>query len=252
MRPIAMLPNILTTLNIACGVWAMTLCTEGGPENIRQACWLIILAAVFDGLDGRVARWAKVSSKFGVELDSLADLVSFGATPALLIYAHCLQEMGDLGRTIVIIFAVCGALRLARFNVGAADGKSTYYFQGSPIPAAAGLMVSLVLYRLAQPVPMSPQVVACVTAYSALMMVSNFPFPAAKKTPATRTGKMLMAMLPACLLIGRFVYRQNFLFLFGLAYMASGPLWSLLRLLSGGPKNSDENAHEVSPPDTDS
>jgi CDP-diacylglycerol--serine O-phosphatidyltransferase len=226
-----MLPNILTTLNIVCGVWAMTLCFDAGPAELRQACWLIILAAVFDGLDGRVARWAKVSSKFGVELDSLADVVSFGVAPALLLYGYSLKEMGNLGRLAAIAVPVCGALRLARFNVGTGEGQSPYFFQGSPIPAAAGLLVSLVLFDLSSEVHLPATVIAGFALFSALMMVSSFPYPAAKKTPATRTGRMLQALLPAGVLLGIVVYREHFMFAFGLAYMASGPLWSLYRLV---------------------
>jgi CDP-diacylglycerol--serine O-phosphatidyltransferase len=233
MRPIAMLPNILTTLNIVCGVWAMTLCLEGGAANLAMACKLIILSAVFDGLDGRVARWAKVSSKFGVELDSLADCVSFGAAPAMLLYAYALRDLGPFGRLAAIAFTVCGALRLARFNVGAGEGQSAYYFQGSPIPAAAGLMVSAVLYSQARETPLTPEFLAGLMAYSSVMMVSSFPFPAAKKTPSSRSGRMLQALVPACILMGMLVYRQSFLFTFGLAYMASGPLWSSYRALGG-------------------
>jgi CDP-diacylglycerol--serine O-phosphatidyltransferase len=231
MRPIAMLPNILTTSNIVCGVWAMTLCFQGTPKDLEQACWLIILAAVFDGLDGRVARWAKVSSKFGVELDSLADMVSFGVAPALLLWSYSLHNLGILGRVATIAVPVCGALRLARFNVGTGEGQSPYYFQGSPIPAAAALLVSLVLFDLASPIHFSGPTIASAALFAALMMVSSFPYPAAKKTPATRTGRMLQALFPAGVLLGIVVYRQNFMFALGLAYMASGPLWSLSRVL---------------------
>lgn len=233
MRPIAMLPNILTTLNIACGVWAMTLCFQATAADLAMACKLIIVAAVFDLLDGRVARWAKVSSKFGVELDSLADMVSFGAAPAVLLYAYSLRHMGGLGRFAAIAFAVCGALRLARFNVGVGEGQSPYYFQGSPIPAAAGMMVSLVLYSQAQAQPLAPPVILGLTLYCAAMMVSSFPFPAAKKAPAGRSGRMLQALLPASVIFGILVYRQSFLAAFGLAYMASGPLWSSYRFFGG-------------------
>lgn len=229
MRPIAMLPNILTTMNIVCGFWAMTLCLA--PRDLPGACWLLILAAVFDGLDGRVARWAKVSSKFGIELDSLADALSFGAAPAMVIYAYALEELGPLGRLLAITYVVCGVLRLARFNVGATDPtpQSAYFFQGSPIPAAAGLMVSIVLYGEAQGRPLPTHWIAGITLYASLMMVSSFPFPSAKKAPKTRSGRMLMGLVPACILVGLVVFRQRFLLGLALAYMASGPLFSLTR-----------------------
>lgn len=234
MRPVAMLPNILTTLNIVCGFWAMTLALDPTDANLTRACWLVVLAAVFDALDGRVARWAKVSSKFGVELDSLADALSFGATPALLVYAYGLSTLGATGRLAATMFVVCGALRLARFNVGASSPEpaSAYYFQGSPIPAAAGLMVSLVLYGLPPNPRVDPQVVAGFAVYSALMMVSSFPYPSAKKTPRSKSGRMLQALGVSAILAGLYVYKQNFLFACALAYMASGPLFTGYRLVA--------------------
>lgn len=240
IRPIAMLPNILTTLNMACGFWAMTLCLDPTPANLTRACWLVMLAAVFDALDGRVARWAKVTSKFGIELDSLADLLSFGVTPALLAYAFGLQELGGWGRFCATMFAICGALRLARFNVGAADPKPTsaYYFQGSPIPAAAGMMVSLLLYVLQTGRALRPEVLAGFTVYGALMMVSSFPYPSAKKTPQTKSGKMFQALALASIMMGLYVYRASFLIACSIAYMASGPLFTLVRLIQSVARGS--------------
>ncbi len=241
VRPMAMLPNILTTLNIACGFWAMTLCLEavqsgssaGTEALLSKACWLVVLAAVFDALDGRVARWAKVSSKFGVELDSLADVISFGAAPALIAYTHGLADLGSAGRLAAMTFAVCGALRLARFNVGANEDKpaSPYYFQGSPIPAAAGLVVSSVLYGLGSEAPLSPMTLAGLTLYGSAMMVSSFPYPSAKKTPRTKSGRMLQAVALASILFGLRIHGHKFLFACALAYMASGPLFQGYRLL---------------------
>lgn len=246
IRPVAMLPNILTTMNLCCGFWAMTLCLDGTPDALIKACCLVILAAVFDTLDGRVARWAKVSSKFGVELDSLADLLSFGAAPAFIAYTYGLRELGAPGRLVAMAFATCGALRLARFNVGSQDEKpaSAYFFTGSPIPAAAGLIVALLLYVLVPGKPLPPEILAGFMIYASIMMVSTFPYPSAKKPPTTKSGKMLQALFLASVFFGLVVYRQNLLIAIGIAYMASGPLWSAYRFVTAALRGGTESEVE--------
>src|SRR6185436_20872397 len=112
------LPNLFTVSSIFCGFYALTLCTgETGPAQLYQAALAIFFGIFFDGFDGRVARLTKTQSQFGMELDSLADVVTFGAAPALVVYRWALQPMGILGIFIGFMFAACGALRLARFNV---------------------------------------------------------------------------------------------------------------------------------------
>src|SRR5512137_1942227 len=112
------LPNLFTVSSIFCGFYAMTLCTgEASPSQLYQAALAIFFAMFFDGFDGRVARLTKTQSQFGMELDSLADVISFGAAPGLLVYRWALQGMGLAGLVASFAFAACGALRLARFNV---------------------------------------------------------------------------------------------------------------------------------------
>lgn len=143
------LPNLFTVSSIFCGFYAMTLCAgEASPAQLYQAALAIFFAMFFDGFDGRVARLTKTQSQFGVELDSLADVVSFGAAPALLVYKWALWNLGFLGIVISFMFAACGALRLARFNVLAQrnpHGGGGRFFVGLPIPLAAGMIVSLVI-----------------------------------------------------------------------------------------------------------
>src|SRR5271165_1425679 len=112
------LPNLFTVTSIFCGFYALTLCSgDPSPAQLYQAALAILFAMFFDGFDGRVARLTRTQSQFGVELDSLADVVSFGVVPAMLLYKWALAELGLLGLLVCFSFASCGALRLARFNV---------------------------------------------------------------------------------------------------------------------------------------
>lgn len=139
--PRAAVPSFFTLMNLFSGFLAITQIHEG---RFDHACWLIVLAGFFDMLDGMLARLTNGTSAFGVELDSLSDIVSFGVAPAYLVYAFSLKEFGALGLIIAALPAVCGAVRLARFNVQF-DGEKREYFQGLPIPAQAAALVALVL-----------------------------------------------------------------------------------------------------------
>jgi CDP-diacylglycerol---serine O-phosphatidyltransferase len=142
------LPNLFTCSSIFLGFYAMTLCAgDASPAQLNQAALSIFFAIFFDAFDGRVARMTKTQSDFGVELDSLADVMSFGAAPALLSYKWALAPLGFLGFFLAFAFAACGALRLARFNVLAhrGDKGSSRFFVGLPIPLAAGTIISLVI-----------------------------------------------------------------------------------------------------------
>src|SRR5258708_25141661 len=112
------LPNLFTLSSIFCGFYAITLCAgEASPSQLYQAALAIFFAMFFDGFDGRVARLTKTQSDFGIELDSLADVISFGAAPALLVYKWALLPLGFVGVFLAFVFVACGALRLARFNL---------------------------------------------------------------------------------------------------------------------------------------
>ncbi|RKH72685.1 CDP-diacylglycerol--serine O-phosphatidyltransferase [Corallococcus sp. AB049A] len=143
------LPNLFTVTSIFCGFYAITLCSgEAEPVQLYQAALAILFAMFFDGFDGRVARLTKTQSDFGMQLDSLADVMSFGAAPALLVYKWALAPMGFWGLFISFAFMACGAMRLARFNVLAMrnpHGGGGSFFVGLPIPLAAGVLVSLII-----------------------------------------------------------------------------------------------------------
>ena len=140
-RPEVAVPSFFTLLNLFCGFLALTQVFEG---TFARACWLIVLAGFFDALDGLTARLADAQSLFGVELDSLSDVVSFGVAPAFLVWGYGLSEMGPLGMIVAALPALCGAVRLARYNVGFDEEKGDY-FSGLPVPAQAVTVVALIL-----------------------------------------------------------------------------------------------------------
>ena len=156
---IYLLPNLLTAGNLFCGFLALTKIVEADisdasfPSVIRHAIFFIILACVFDLLDGRVARLGGQDSPFGREFDSLADIISFGAAPAFLVHRVVLHDVflarPEIGWFIASVYLICGAFRLARFNcLAAAGGGGGKDFLGFPIPAAAGMVASLTLFLL--------------------------------------------------------------------------------------------------------
>lgn len=171
------LPNLFTVSSIFCGFYAITLCLDTPePLHLYRAALAIFFGMFFDMFDGRVARLTKTQSEFGVQLDSLADVVSFGAAPAVLLYRWSLFELGFVGLFIGFVYVACGALRLARFNVLASrEPGSSKHFVGLPIPLAAGTVVALVMssYPFDNPVLGGARGVATVTFMLALLMVSG-------------------------------------------------------------------------------
>jgi len=137
------IPNAVTALNLVFGILAIINVIHG---FYTVAALFVVAAMIADAADGRTARYFGVSSEFGKELDSLCDLVSFGAAPALLAYAYYLQDFGIPGQLVAVFFAVCGALRLARFNVNVGTVKG--YFMGIPIPAAGCAVATFVMMGL--------------------------------------------------------------------------------------------------------
>lgn len=175
------LPNLFTVTSIFCGFFALTLCAgEASPSQLYTAALAIFFAMFFDAFDGRVARLTKTQSDFGVELDSLADVISFGVAPAMLMYKWALAPLGFLGIFISFAYAACGALRLARFNVLAQrspHGGASRFFVGLPIPLAAGMIVSMVIahhgLRSGPLGAAASAVIAAVVAFLSLLMVST-------------------------------------------------------------------------------
>ena len=149
-KSLFILPNLFTLSSIFCGFYACVLSGRNpSADDLYRASLLIIFAMFFDMIDGRVARLTRTQSAFGIEIDSLADVVSFGVAPGLLVYSWSLHGLGTLGVVAAFAYVACGAIRLARFNVLATDTsgrpkKPSKYILGLPIPGAAGILVSLV------------------------------------------------------------------------------------------------------------
>lgn len=160
------IPSLFTLGNLLFGVFALILALQG--EYARGGL-MILLAGLMDYLDGKVARKLQVCSEFGKELDSLADLVSFGVAPAILAYALKLSDWGYVGLAIALAFVMCGALRLARFNVTSFTGS----FMGVPITAAGGIIAILIIYFGNLPVLVLPLAMLLLS----YLMVSNIKVP---------------------------------------------------------------------------
>ena len=172
-----MVPNVLTLLALCAGMTAIRFAMNG---NFVGAVFAIIVAGIFDGLDGRIARLLKSTSSFGAELDSLSDFVSFGVAPASVLYLWTMSELRGFGWAIVLFYAVCCALRLARFNIEAGNDRPAYaalFFTGVPAPAGAGLvMVPMFLsFEWGDWLFRSPYLNALTVTGVALLMVSKVP-----------------------------------------------------------------------------
>jgi CDP-diacylglycerol--serine O-phosphatidyltransferase len=168
---------------VLCGYNAiLILSQQPTSDDFYRAALLIILALFFDGIDGRVARLTKTQTAIGVQLDSLADVISFGVAPAILVYHWSLSELGTAGMLVGFLFVAAGAIRLARFNVMSTtdDGHPRQpgkYTQGLPIPAAAGILISIVVANtLTGKLPFSPLLISILVIVLSVFMVSSMPF----------------------------------------------------------------------------
>jgi CDP-diacylglycerol---serine O-phosphatidyltransferase len=139
------IPNMLTVGNLFVGILAILLAFQNEYKYVDYAAITVIVGMLLDGLDGRMARLLNAQSEFGKELDSLSDVITFGVAPAFIMYVSGLQDLGTVGIMVTAIFPICGALRLARFNVQ--TGGNTGYFVGLPITAAGGALATLALYH---------------------------------------------------------------------------------------------------------
>lgn len=180
-------PSLLTVGNLVIGVVALLLAFRGLSAD---AALLVVIGMVLDGLDGRVARLLHAESNFGKELDSLSDVVTFGVAPAIIMYDVILQGLGWAGVCIAALFPVCGALRLARFNV---QHKSSNYFVGLPITAAGGILATMALYRNL----LNPADVILPTGMLILsvLMVSQVKYPNFKKVAFPRSSVIVVPLL---------------------------------------------------------
>jgi len=240
------LPNLFTASSILCGFYALTLCAvaEATPVVFYQAALAIFFGIFFDGFDGRVARLTRTQSQFGMELDSLADVVTFGVAPALLLYKWALEPLGLAGILLAFLFLLCGALRLARFNVlaqRASSPKNPMFFVGLPIPLAAGVVVSWVfvahqdIQKLAVLGVEAHTWVATGTFFLALLMVSTVRYRTFKDVRLNRKSMTgIVGILLVGLSVGWLWHPAWVLVVYFSAYLLLGLLESL-KLLASGP-----------------
>ncbi len=199
-RSLFILPNLFTLSSVLCGFYAILLCTENATDDqLYRASLLIVFAMFFDTIDGRVARLTRTQSAIGVQLDSLADIVSFGVAPGVLVYRWSLHEFETVGLLVGFAYLAAGTVRLARFNVLATDTSGEpmspgKYIVGLPIPAAAGMLVSFMMANtLTGKLPGSPLVVMIVVLALAFFMVSTVRFRSFKDLKLTwRTGLLVV------------------------------------------------------------
>ena len=175
-RGIYLLPNAFTTGALFCGFYAIVMAMN---QRFEYACWAVFVAMILDGLDGRVARLTNTQSEFGAQYDSLSDMVSFGAAPALVIYEWSLRGLGKLGWIAAFVYCAGAALRLARFNTNI-EVVDKRFFQGLPSPAAAALVVGFIMFMTDPDINISARQVDwvswCIAVFAGLTMVSNVPF----------------------------------------------------------------------------
>ncbi|MBD8567257.1 CDP-diacylglycerol--serine O-phosphatidyltransferase [Oxalobacteraceae sp. CFBP 8763] len=220
------LPSSVTLLSIACGFASIVISVDnagvGAPGDFRLAAILLVLAGVFDALDGFVARATNTQSSFGMQLDSIADVMNFGCAPGLLLYCYGFTQLNDVHPTLVrmgglacFVFVTCGALRLARFNIsqGRTDPR---YFVGMPITAGAAC-VSAVVVAWPDPVTQMAQafMVAGLMVVVGALMVSTIRFPSSKHP----SGKLMIVIVAVCAVLLA-VLQTRFFVLFFLVYIS--------------------------------
>ncbi len=224
---IYVLPNLLTTVNMFFGFFAIIYSING---NFTWAAYAIVVGAVFDQLDGRVARATNAVSKFGAEYDSLSDLISFGLAPGLLLFLWSLEPFGRLGWLASFFYLACGALRLARFNVQSSSVEKAY-FQGLPIPMAAGIVASSVLaFEDLELDAARSWMLLGMTILLGFVMVSNFRYRSFKDLDFRHRLPFRYLVVAVFLFAAVAIRPETALFLVFLSYATLGAVFGIWRL----------------------
>ncbi|MEX2130317.1 MAG: CDP-diacylglycerol--serine O-phosphatidyltransferase [Pseudohongiellaceae bacterium] len=224
-RGIYLLPNLLTLGALFAGFYAII---AGMTGNFNEAGWAILMAAIFDGLDGRVARLTGTQSAFGAQFDSLADMVSFGMAPALISFSWALSSLGSAGWAASFVYISCAALRLARFNVqlGSVDKR---FFVGLQSPLAAGLVTFVTWVGFKHELEVTPLIaflMAMLTVFAGLLMISNYKYFSFKELHFEGTVPYLVFILVMVLLVLIAQNPHEVLLLMCVVYAVSGPaIW---------------------------
>jgi len=221
-KGIYILPNLFTAGSLFAGFYCMVSTLN---YDYKTAALWILASSIFDGLDGKVARLTGTASKFGVEFDSLADLVAFGAAPGLLMYAWALKPFGRLGWLAAFLFVACAALRLARFNVQVNTVESKR-FVGLPTPAAASMVSATVLlfFHFGWPSSYKKLAILLLIYFLALLMVSNVRYNSFKDPGMIKRQPFAFLVLAVILLIVIAAEPVIMLFVIFAGYMLSGPI----------------------------
>ncbi len=235
-------PNILTVLALSAGLTAIKFAVDG---EFRTAIAAIVVAGGLDGLDGRVARLLKGTTKFGAEFDSLSDFANFGFVPVMIVYLWSLNQIGGVGWIVVLTFCICCALRLARFSVSVEDPDrpawKSEFFIGVPAPAAAGLCIAPIFpYFLGvEAIRDWAPLLAVYTVFVSLLMVSRIPTYSGKTMKIKREYVLPMLLMVALFAALLFIYPWYTLSACALVYLATVPvsMWSYRKKLarSGAP-----------------
>ncbi len=223
-KSIYILPNLFTSMNIFCGYYSIIASVQ---LRFVDAAIAILIGAVFDLLDGKIARATNTTSKFGIEYDSLADLITFGLAPALLMFLWVLESMGRPGWSAALLFTICGALRLARFNTYSSSSPD---FEGLPIPAAAVMNVSVVLFfsRL-NITPDAFKMILLIMIFAlSFCMVSSFRYKSLKKVSLFKSMKFNKLVGIVLVLVAIATEPSILLFVVFLLYVISGPVLSMV------------------------
>jgi CDP-diacylglycerol--serine O-phosphatidyltransferase len=245
----SIIPNLFTLANLFCGFGSIIASTEG---DFERAAVLILLSGLFDALDGAVARLVRSTSEFGVELDSLCDVVSFGVAPSVMIWSVFYHDWLNWGLLIAALPALMGVLRLARFNVQLTSMEDKAYFLGMPIPAAAFTLVSYVIFtHLKTDVPeeWKPALLTTLVVMTSLAMVStvkydNMPRP----TPRGIKERPFVFVVFLVGLIAMVLTKGAAIFPFMVLYMVGGAIRHGIYLLrTGGRDETDDTLEEPDP-----
>jgi CDP-diacylglycerol--serine O-phosphatidyltransferase len=243
-RGIYLLPNAFTTAALFGGFYAIVMAMN---QRFDHACWAVFIAMILDGLDGRVARLTNTQSEFGAQYDSLSDMVSFGAAPALVIYEWSLRGLGKLGWIAAFVYCAGAALRLARFNTNI-EVVDKRFFQGLPSPAAAALVVGLVMFMSDPDVNISARKVDWISwgvaLFAGLTMVTNVPFYSFKDVNFRKSVPFIVVFLIALFFALLAIAPQVILWPLFVIYCLSGYAVYFWRLAKGKPVSIVQTAEE--------
>jgi len=241
-KGIYILPNLFTTAGLFSGFYSIMASMKGMYE---MAAWTILIAIVFDGLDGRIARMTRTGSKFGAEYDSLTDVIAFGVAPAVLSYQWALISFGRWGWLTAFLFVTCGALRLARFNVqvGVIDSR---VFNGLAIPAGASVIATAVLlyYKLGGEGPFGHLSVLIGTVIVAMLMVSSIKYYSFKDLNFFARKPFMSFVLIIVILVIVTAEPQIMIFTFCFGYALSGPIWLLYKAMRKKQVDHNKQIHQ--------